>query len=103
MLIDFLKLKSTEVQCFYFGRFTIYFELFVQAAEVQGNVCQGTVPKLEEGNQYQFRIRALNKAGQSEPSENTNWHTAKARFCKYPVYLLPLLFRNKHFNLSLIS
>ncbi|KAI5639981.1 immunoglobulin i-set domain-containing protein [Phthorimaea operculella] len=55
---------------------------FVKAVEIQGNVCQGTVPKLEEGNQYQFRIRALNKAGQSEPSENTNWHTAKPRFLK---------------------
>ncbi|VVC89475.1 unnamed protein product [Leptidea sinapis] len=55
---------------------------FVKAAEVHGNVCQGTVPKLEEGNQYQFRVRAINKAGQSEPSENTNWHTAKPRFLK---------------------
>ncbi|CAH2099215.1 unnamed protein product [Euphydryas editha] len=55
---------------------------FVKAAEVHGNVCQGTVPKLEEGNQYQFRVRAVNKAGQSEPSENTNWHTAKPRFLK---------------------
>ncbi|KPJ16777.1 Twitchin [Papilio machaon] len=55
---------------------------FVKAAEIQGNICQGTVPKLEEGNQYQFRVRALNKAGQSEPSENTNWHTAKPRFLK---------------------
>ncbi|XP_013148822.1 PREDICTED: twitchin isoform X2 [Papilio polytes] len=55
---------------------------FVKAAEIHGNICQGTVPKLEEGNQYQFRVRALNKAGQSEPSENTNWHTAKPRFLK---------------------
>lgn len=56
--------------------------IFIKAAEVQGNVCTGSVPKLEEGNQYQFRVRAVNKAGPSEPSEQTNWHTAKARFCK---------------------
>ncbi|CAG9109339.1 unnamed protein product [Plutella xylostella] len=55
---------------------------FVKAVEIQGNICQGVVPKLEEGSQYQFRIRAVNKAGQSEPSENTNWHTAKPRFLK---------------------
>ncbi|CAH1969101.1 unnamed protein product [Acanthoscelides obtectus] len=54
---------------------------FVKVAEV-GPTCQGTVKNLEEGNQYKFRIRALNKAGQSEPSEQTNWHTAKARFLK---------------------
>lgn len=55
---------------------------FVKVAEV-GPQCQGTVSKLEEGNQYKFRVRAINKAGLSEPSEQTNWHTAKARFCKF--------------------
>lgn len=54
---------------------------FVKAVEV-GPTCKATVPKLEEGNQYQFRVRAVNKAGPSEPSEQTNWHTAKARFLK---------------------
>jgi len=56
---------------------------FVKAAEVQGPVCTGTVPRLEEGNQYQFRVRAVNKAGPGEPSEATNPHTAKARWRKY--------------------
>lgn len=55
---------------------------FVRAVEVPGNSCTGTVPKLEEGQQYKFRVKAVNKAGPSEPSEATNWHTAKARFLK---------------------
>lgn len=55
---------------------------FAKVAEV-GPQCQGTVNKLEEGNQYKFRVRAVNKAGPSEPSEQTNWHTAKPRFCKF--------------------
>ncbi|PNF43664.1 hypothetical protein B7P43_G15461, partial [Cryptotermes secundus] len=55
---------------------------FVKAAEVHGNTCKGTVPKLEEGNQYQFRVRAVNKAGPGDPSEETNPHTAKARYLK---------------------
>ncbi|XP_047102318.1 twitchin isoform X3 [Schistocerca piceifrons] len=55
---------------------------FVKCAEIPGNVCEGTVPKLEEGNQYQFRVRAVNKAGPGDPSEETNPHTAKARFLK---------------------
>lgn len=56
---------------------------FVKAAEISGNVCQGTVPKLEEGNQYQFRVRAVNKAGPGDASEATNPHNAKARYCNY--------------------
>lgn len=56
---------------------------FVKAIEIPGNTCKGTVPKLEEGHQYKFRVKAVNKAGPSEPSEQTNWHTAKARFCKF--------------------
>lgn len=56
---------------------------FVKAAEVHGPQCSGTVQRLEEGNQYQFRVRAVNKAGPGEPSEATNPHTAKARWCKY--------------------
>ena len=53
---------------------------FQKAVEVQGNICTATVPKLEEGNQYQFRVKAVNKAGPGEPSEATNPHTAKARY-----------------------
>lgn len=56
---------------------------FVKALEVPGGKCEATVPKLVEGEQYKFRVKAVNKAGPSEPSEATNWHTAKARFCKY--------------------
>lgn len=55
---------------------------FVKALEVPNNVCTATVPKLEEGQQYKFRVKAVNKAGLSEPSEATNWHTAKDRFRK---------------------
>ena len=56
---------------------------FVKAAEVKGNVCQGVVNNLEEGNRYEFRVRAVNKAGQSEPSDSTKPHVAKARYCKF--------------------
>lgn len=71
----------------------------MKAAEVHGNTCKGTVPKLEEGNQYQFRVRAVNKAGPGDPSEETNPHTAKARYCKLcrttsrnPIRILILMY-----------
>ncbi|KAH8269759.1 hypothetical protein KR018_000421 [Drosophila ironensis] len=55
---------------------------FVKAFETDGPICKGVVKKLEEGQQYKFRVRAVNKAGPSDPSEQTNWHTAKPRFLK---------------------
>lgn len=66
---------------------------FVKAAETDGPICKGVVKKLEEGQQYKFRVRAVNKAGPSEPSEQTNWHTAKPRFRKFNyLYLYLYLF-----------
>ncbi len=56
---------------------------FVKAVEVTGTTCTAKVPKLEEGQQYQFRVRAVNKAGPGEPSEPTLQHIAKPRFRKY--------------------
>ncbi|XP_037720926.1 twitchin isoform X30 [Drosophila subpulchrella] len=55
---------------------------FVKAVETDSPVCKGVVKKLEEGQQYKFRVRAVNKAGPSDPSEQTNWHIAKPRFLK---------------------
>lgn len=62
--------------------------VFIKAAETDSPVCKGIVKKLEEGQQYKFRVRAVNKAGFSEPSEQTNWHTAKPRFRKYIILLV---------------
>lgn len=57
-----------------------YDAAFTKAAEITGNVCKGKVPKLETGQQYKFRIRAVNKAGIGEPSEESLPHIAKAKF-----------------------
>ena len=56
---------------------------FQPAAEVgPGNT--GKIHNLTPGKKYQFRVRAVNKAGPGEPSEPTQMHTAKARYCEYP-------------------
>lgn len=56
---------------------------FVKAVEVPGPMCRAKVPKLEEGQQYQFRVKAVNKAGPGEASEPTLVHIAKPKLCEY--------------------
>lgn len=55
---------------------------WVKAAEVAGNKCEGKVPDLVEGKTYQFRVKAVNKAGPSKPSVATENFLAKDRFGK---------------------
>jgi hypothetical protein len=47
-----------------------------------GDVTKATIQGLKEGVQYEFRIRAVNKAGPGEPSDATKPIIAKARFGK---------------------
>ncbi|MPC14073.1 Twitchin [Portunus trituberculatus] len=61
--------------------------------EIQGDVLEGTIPNLKEGNQYEFRIRAVNKAGPGEPSDPTKPIQAKHRFVK-PYVINKEEFRN---------
>ena len=54
---------------------------------IQKPDCEARVLGLKEGQQYQFRVRAVNKAGQGEPSDATGPHIAKARFrMNYIIY-----------------
>lgn len=56
------------------------FSDWVRGTEIQGDVLEGTMPELKEGNQFEFRVRAVNKAGPGEPSDPTDPICAKHRF-----------------------
>lgn len=59
-----------------------YSPLWEKAIETTSPLTNGTVHGLIEGNEYQFRVVAVNKAGQSVPSEPGKTFTAKPRYRK---------------------
>ena len=60
-----------------------YSPVWEKAVEISGDKPVGLVPGLIEGNEYHFRVVAVNKAGPSRPSDQSKLFIAKPRFCKY--------------------
>lgn len=68
------------------------------ATEVPASETKATVKGLKEGHEYQFRIKAVNKAGASHPSDPSRTMIAKARHCTMKIYFCAfatVLLRNK--------
>lgn len=53
---------------------------WIKVLETKGPKCEATVPDLVEGQKYQFRVKALNKGGQSKPSPPSDTLLAKDRY-----------------------
>lgn len=67
---------------FNFYKFYFISGVWEKAGETINDQPQGTVNGLVEGNEYQFRVIAVNKSGPSEPSRPSVNHIAKPRYCK---------------------
>ena len=56
------------------------FGIWEKAVEVAGSMTKATVGGLKEGEDYEFRVIAVNKAGSGEPSDPSSTVTARPRF-----------------------
>lgn len=53
---------------------------WTKALETKTPKCEARIPDLVEGQKYQFRVKAVNKAGPSKPSQASDTLLAKDRF-----------------------
>lgn len=79
--------SKSEIYGFFYSILK-YFNFFIvsrpweKCAEVPGNQTKGTAPNLVEGEEYEFRVIAVNKGGPGEPSDPSSSVIAKPRFRK---------------------
>ena len=57
---------------------------WVKAGETGPDECKGRAENLDEGAEYEFRVRAINAAGPGEPSDASKSIVAKSRKGKFP-------------------
>lgn len=60
-----------------------YSPMWEKALETTSPTPKAIIHGLVEGNEYQFRVVAVNEAGLSPPSDASKTFIAKPRFCKY--------------------
>ena len=68
-------------------------EDWVECLTLPAGQTSGTVPHLLQGEEYQFRVRAVNAAGNGEPSRPTNSIKAEDQPGKYCL-VLTFYFKN---------
>ena len=62
-----------------------YSTKWTKHCETKSDKPEARVEGLVEGQQYHFRIKAVNKAGSGEPSDSSDTFTARAKNGKIPM------------------
>lgn len=63
---------------------------WVKAAEVPADKCEARADNLDEGVEYEFRVKAVNAAGPGEPSGASKAIMTKPRKCKSGIFFVSL-------------
>lgn len=80
---------------------------WIKACETSGPECKGRADNLDEGVEYEFRVKAINAAGPGEPSDVSKPITAKSRRSKlhhsvrYPNFIKSFSQKALSFILSI--
>lgn len=61
------------------GNLLNFSPVWEKCAQVEGDIPKAKVLDLIEGNQYEFRVVAVNKGGPGDPSDATAPHIARAK------------------------
>lgn len=63
------------------GFYNISYTFIDICIKVPGDQTTGSVKGLEPGKDYEYRVIPVNAAGPGEPSDPSEFKTAKPRFC----------------------
>ena len=67
--------------------------------EVPASQTEYNIRGLQEGNEYEFRVSTVNKAGVGKPSTPCERFTAKAQYGEF--FFMKMKTSNKHLHLSM--
>ena len=85
--ISEISALNIEELCSQLNTFLSFSPKWMKHTETIGPKNEWKIEDLTEGETYQFRIIAVNKAGKSKPSDPSDNHKAKAKFCTYSASL----------------
>lgn len=68
-----------------------YSSKWMKHTETKNDKAECKVQDLIEGQQYNFRVKAVNKAGPSVPSDPSDTFTAKAKNGRHYIFVLNII------------